>query len=127
MDNILLDQRSLLAGAKWGCEPIDLHRHSTDFAAIREQRKLKAVDKEENRHPSAAKAALILRHLWPGSSHPSDEDLSLATPISRALVTKPAPIGFFRSLERSAPPGHDETTLYQRKATPRLSMRELVS
>jgi hypothetical protein len=44
MNNILLDQRSLLAGAKWGCVANDLHRHSTDFAAIRKQRKLSAVE-----------------------------------------------------------------------------------
>ncbi len=44
MDNILLDQGSLLAGAKWGCNPNDLTAHSTDFAAIREQPKFKTVD-----------------------------------------------------------------------------------
>jgi hypothetical protein len=33
-------------------------------------------------------------HLRPGSSHPTDEDLSVGIPKSRALVTKPPSIEF---------------------------------
>jgi hypothetical protein len=44
--------------------------------------------KREQKHPSAAKAEIILLRLWPGSSHPTVEDLSVGTPKSRALVTK---------------------------------------